>query len=432
MTIKVRPTRWTPLLAAGLLAVAAPARADGAGPPRGPTGPGGTIVPDRGMVIPGSRPVSLAAAIAAAGSAPEHRAAVADRTAAQAAAAAAGAWPATTLAVSTSQKTAHLGLVASLPLPLFGTLGASREVARADLDVAAAQVGAADLDLRRLVTRAWIELARAEARAALSAESAAREARLATVTRQRVDSGDAARADVVQADAAARRALAQAGADRTAIGAASADLAAVLGWDPTAALHADGGLPGLDDLAPPGDVHRAAAAHPVARVAGAQVDAEAARVDEARAARWPHLALDLESAIDDPTLPGSDVRVGLSLEVPLFGKAGAGEHAAAARRAAAEARRAATRAALDGQAVGAVRRYQAARDRAGALATDVLPAQREAAALARAAFTEGEGGLVSVLEADRSLAEVEREAMEARADAALARADLVWATGGAR
>ena len=378
------------------------------------------------------RAVSLRDALSAAGVAPKHQTAVAQRVAADAAVPAAGAWPATTIGVSTTYRTFRLGLGASLPLPIFGTLEANRGVARAEADIASTEVRAVDLELRRDVTKAWVELARAEARAELSERSAKREEELATITQKRVDSGDASKAEAVQANAAARRARAEAGADRTAIAAASADLAAALGWDPDVLLHADGGFPALVDVPGYEQLSLSRAGHPEIRAAKARVAVEAARADEAHALRWPHLALDVETDVADRTNEDkNDYRVGLTLELPLLGHTAAAEQAARAHRAAAQVEHDATLIALDGQIVAAHRRYEAGRQRVKTLEDDVLPAQREAATLARAAYQEGQGGLVTVLEADRSLTDVEREAIEARADAASALADLRWAAGGA-
>jgi cobalt-zinc-cadmium efflux system outer membrane protein len=378
------------------------------------------------------RAVTLPEAIAAIGAAPEHRVVSAERAAAELEVAAAGAWPGTTVTANTSRKTARLGLVAAVPLPVFGTLSANKQVARAEYHVAEAQVGATDLGLRRDVTKAWVELARTEARADLSEANAKREEELATITKQREDSGDASHAEVVQAQAAAKRARAQAIVDRTAIVASSAELARLLGWDPDVVLHADGGFPPLGDVAGFEELAASRARHPEAQVAAARTDAEGARVVEASRARFPHLSLDLEAALDDPTLPGNDYRLGLNLEIPIFGHTAQAIDAAAARQVAARTQLDATMHDLDAQIVAAHKRYQAAREHVRSVEGDVLPAQREAAALARAAYREGQGGLVAVLEADRALADVEAEDIDAQAEAAAARADLDWASGGAR
>lgn len=120
-------------------------------------------------------------------------------------------------------------------------------------------------------------------------------------------------------------------------------------------------------------------------------------------------------------------RIGLTLALPLFGKRGAAEGAAAARHRAALRERDQALAGVDGSPVATYRRYQAARELARELEEEVLPTQRGAAELARSAHTEGQGGLVAVLEADRSLADAEAEWVDARVDAAVIWAELEWA-----
>ncbi len=386
---------------------------------------------ESGHGAPAARSLTLGDALAAASRAPAHRSADARRAASMAALGAAGAWPATSLAVSTTHRAERAAPTASLPLPIFGTLGANRDVARAELDVARIEESAVNLTLRRDVTRAWLELARAQARADLSAGAARREAELADITRARTDAGDASRAELVAADAASRRARARAAADRAAVAAASADLAAPLGLDPAAPLSAAGGFPVAPVQIPSLEQLRARrAGHPDARAASARASAERARIAEAHAARWPELSLDLEAIIDDPGLPGNDYRVGLTLALPLFGKRGAAERAAAARHRAALRERDQALAGVNGSLVATYRRYQAARELARALEEEVLPTQRGAAELAREAYREGQGGLVAVLEADRSLADAETEWVDARVNAAVTWAELEWAVGG--
>lgn len=381
---------------------------------------------------PRAQPITLPRALAAAARAPLSRSSQAREAAAAAEVHAAGGWPSTSIGVSTARRTTRLGLTASLPLPLFGTLGASTAAARADLEVSRAESAASLLDLRHQVARAWLELARVEAHATLTAAAAQREQELADVTQQRFDAGDAARAEVVAADAAARRARALAAAQADDIAGASAELATLLGWDPEAPLHAAGGLPAL--AAPPAlsTLRAGLPRHPAATVASSAVVAAGARVGAARSETRPRLSLDLEAMLDDPTLPGNDYAVGVTLELPLWGHGSAAVRAAQAHQHAAALERERQLAAADGQLVAAYRRAQAALARAHALGDDVVPAQREAASLAHAAFSEGQTGLVVVLEAERALLEVELEALDAQADSALARSELEWAAGGPR
>ncbi len=377
------------------------------------------------------RSVTLEQARAAISRAPAHKTAASEISAAAESTDAAGAWPATTVGISSSRRTARFGLVASFPIPVFGTLGANRAVARAELDLARARARSVDGDLERDVTVAWLALARAEAIAALSEQAAARQDTLLRIARTRFEAGDVPQVDVTTAQANAARAQADANADRAAIASASADLAALLGWDPIAPLSAAGGIPDPGDVPSLAELRRRRSGHPDVRVASAERDVREADVREARAGHRPALSLDLESMFDDPTLPGNDYRVGLTLELPLLGKGSAATKSAVARQRTAELAREETVSAIDAAIVAAYHRYAAAVERLRVLSEEVLPAQRLAAELAREAYTEGQSGLVTVVEAERALADAEAQGIEARADAATARAELAWATGGA-
>ena len=322
-------------------------------------------------------------------------------------------------------------MVASVPIPVFGTLGANRAVARAEVDLARARLRSVDGDLTREVTAAWLALARAEARAELSVQAAARQDALLEIALTRFEAGDVPKVDVTTARANEARARADANADRAAITSASAQLAALLGWDPIAPLSASGGIPEPGSVPPLAELRSMRSSHPDVRVATAELDVREADVKEERARHRPALSLDLESMIDDPTLPGNDYRVGLTLELPFLGKGSAATRSAVARERTAELAREAIISSIDAAIVAAYHRYVAAVERLRVLSDEVLPAQRLAAKLAREAYTEGQSGLVTVIEAERSLADAEAQGIEARTDAATARAELVWATGGA-
>src|SRR6185436_2918600 len=103
---------------------------------------------------------------------------------------------------------------------------------------------------------------------------------------------------------------------------------------------------------------------------------------QARREGLPQLSVDVEvDALDRGGAP-TDVRAGLSLELPLFGRGGARVDAGRAAVRAAQAEHGATRARLEGALVAAQRRLAAAVERARAFRDQVLPAQERAAALA--------------------------------------------------
>jgi len=120
----------------------------------------------------------------------------------------------------------------------------------------------------------------------------------------------------------------------------------------------------------------------------------------------------------------------LNLDLPLFGRRSAARDTAEAERTAAQADRASLLSRERGTLVAAYRRYQAAQLQARNFARDVVPAAEDAARLSEVAYQGGQGGLVSVLDAERALADIKREWVDARLTAATALADLQLATGG--
>lgn len=381
---------------------------------------------------PRPRSVGLDEVLAATARAPEHLAARAHARAAEKAEESAGGLPPTLLSVGTSRLQARLIAAAELPLPLFGRLGAERDVAHAERARARADAAEVDLGLRHDVRLTFYELARDQARAELSATSATRAERLAQVAHRRFEAGDAAQKDTAQADAAALRARTEATSEQARVEASSAALASLLGWDPMAPLRARGGLPtAFPDVPPVGALAARLGSHPGMLAADAQMTAADARVVAASRARWPLLSLGTEAEVFDPGLPGPDVRVTLNLEVPLFGRRSAAREAAAAEHAAVQADRASLASRALGTLVAAYLRYRAAGAQARGFSQNVVPAAREADRLAEVAYDRGEADLISVLDAERSLADVEREWLEARLTAAAALAELLRAAGGA-
>ena len=378
-----------------------------------------------------ARTVTLSEVLAAAGQAPTHRAAQAHAKSAAAAVDAAGAFPPTTVSVGTSRLQARLVAGLQVPLPVFGRPWLAEDVASEESSAARATAQGQDLDLRHDVAVAWYALAHDQARAEVAVTQAARAAQLAQVAHRRFDAGDAPRRDTVQADAAAARAEVEAGSLRAQVDATSADLAALLGWDPVAPLRAGGGLPTRFPAAPALESLTARLdAHPAVAAADARVAAAEARVTAAARDWWPALSLGAEMEAFDPSLQGPDIRVTLNVDLPIFGgKAGATNAAAAEQTAAAAERDSLVSRAL-GNLVASYRRYQAAQQRALAVAQKVVPAAEDAAHLAEVAYQQGEGDLVSVLDAQRALSDVQREWLDARLSAAMALADLQRAAGG--
>jgi len=380
-------------------------------------------------------PVTLEEALAAAAKAPAAQIGGQDIAAAEASVAAASAWPNPSLHVGTSRLTARLIASATLPLPIFGTVGAARRVATAEAQVVRAEAELAVRDLRHRVIVAWIDLARARADVTAQQVAAKQAADLETIARGRLAAGTGADVDVTVAVATRLRADVAALAAQHAEDASSAELAGLLGWDPARLVRADGGFV----IGPGGELDALRSRlplHPEHAAAERRIGVAEANLSRALADRWPGLALEGEVDVDDVSMTEgrtvadrTDARVGVSLELPLFARIGARSRAARATAQAQRSRLAALDAELGGRLSAAYRRWQAATERLTAMERDVVPAFDKAAALSMQAYREGARDLSSALVAQRDLASSLAELNDARATAALAFADLAQAAG---
>jgi cobalt-zinc-cadmium efflux system outer membrane protein len=374
--------------------------------------------------------VTLAEVLAAAPKAPAAQVARHEVEAAEALTRAAGAWPDPSLRVETHRLTARLVAGATIPLPVFGTVGAARRAAEAQVDAVRAEAITAGREVRRRAVTAWIALARADGEIAATATAAIQAAELERIAGGRLDAGVGADVDITTARAARARAELAAANARRAQQAAAAELAGVLGRDPMTPLVAAGELPGRDAIAIE-TLRARLAAHPERAAALRRVTAAEAAVAQVRAQGWPSLAVEAQVSAFDPTTPGTDVLVALSLDLPLFARTADRARSARATAAAQRARLVVTETQLGAGLVAAYRRWQAASEKVAALETDIVPAQERAATLSAQAYREGARDLASALQADRDLAAVRAEVIAARADLATAWADLQDAAGDA-
>jgi cobalt-zinc-cadmium efflux system outer membrane protein len=382
--------------------------------------------------------VTLDEVIAAAANAPAIRVTGYEIAAAQASADAAQAWPSPSLRVATNRLTARLVAGATVPLPVFGTVGAAHREAIAEADVARADANVARREVRHRVVVAWVQLARAGGDVVATSIAAQQAAELELIAKGRLSAGEGADVDVTVAGAARARAEVAAKAAQRTEDAASAELAGVLGWDPARRLRAAGTIvtadvAGDDDVA---TLRRRLAAHPERAAAERRVSAAEATLDRVLEERWPTLALDGEILYDDQTITEgrtawdrTDAMIGLTFDLPLFARVGDKARAARATESAQRARLAVTETELAAGLVAAFRRWQAASERLRSLERDVVPAQERAAALSAQAYREGARDLAYALQAERDLASLRAEVNGARADAAEAYADLQLAVG---
>ncbi len=380
-------------------------------------------------------PVTLEQALAAVARAPAALIGGHDIAAAEAGVAAASGWPNPSLHLGTSRLTARLIAGATVPLPIFGTVGAARRVASAEAQVVQAETDLALRDLRHRVIVAWIELARARADVGAQQAVAKQAVNLETIARGRLAAGTGADVDVTVAVAARIRADVAVAAAQHAEDAASAELAGLLGWDPARLIRAEG----APVIGPAGEIatlRDRLAMHPERAAVQRRIGVAEASVERVLVDRWPGLALEGEIDVDDVSVTEgrtvwnrTDARIGVSLELPIFAAIGARARAAHATAQGQRARLVALDAELGGRLSAAYRRWQAATERLTAMEHDVVPALDKAAALSMQAYREGARDLSSALVAERDLASALAEVNDARATAARAFAELAVAAG---
>jgi outer membrane protein TolC len=375
------------------------------------------------------KPITLHDALAAIPAAPAAAVTTYEVAAADALVDAAGAWPSPSLHIATQRLTARVVAGATVPLPIFGTVGAARRQAVAEAGVVHAE-GAAGLRLlRHRVVLAWITLARLDGDVVASSIAAQQAAELGLIARGRQDAGAGAEVDVTTAHAAQARADVAAASAVRAQAAASAELAGVLGW-PLAQPLRSAGSPDPGGPAELAQLRARLAHHPERTVASARLAAAEAAVAQVRALAWPSVSLEAEVSYDDPTNgDATDALIGLAIELPVFARLGDRDRAARATVAAQRARLAVIQGELGAGLAAGFERWRAAVETLGALEREVVPAQERAAALSAQAYREGARDLASALQAERDLAAVRAEVNAARADAAVTWEDLQLAAG---
>jgi cobalt-zinc-cadmium efflux system outer membrane protein len=339
----------------------------------------------------------------------------------------AGALPNPSLSLSTARQTARLGLSLAQPLPLFGQRATAVRAAQADAEAARQDLGAVRSQVRWSVSMAWIDLWEAQERSRLL-EVAAREAeRLMQITKEKLDAGTGLRFDVVRARADSERAAAETRAARLGVRAAGARLAPWTGDAPEPPLTA-AGLPSYP-AEPARGTESGLAEHPLIRRDRAAAVAAVLHLENERRLRWPALTPQVTVNQGDPTLPGTDVIVGLALDLPVMSLRSGPIARAQAQRTLAETTFALDLQRLRSDLADASRRTEGASAKLRSLRTQVLPAMKEARDLTEDAYRLGRADLLRLLEAQRALLETELAEVDAVSAWARAVADLERAAG---
>jgi outer membrane protein, heavy metal efflux system len=341
----------------------------------------------------------------------------------------AGVYPNPSASVGTSTQAARLSVGVVVPLVLLGQRGSSIDAARAEQAVASADKAVVRSDVRQATAHAYTELWLAEHAARAQDELAKISRRVENSVKARVEAGTAPQMDALRARATRLRAEADAQASLSEVDARAAELARYMGVDGQARLRTKG-APGVREPAPPlASLLARVESAPALRRERADLGAAHARAQRERALARPGAFLGLGADMFDPTLPATNYRAELSVEVPLFNQRGAYVDRELAQAGVARARLGTTRAESVAELTSAYRRYQAATARKKSLGASVVPAAQEAASASEDAYTLGRAALVEVIDAERALIDARVSSLLAQAQQAEAWADVLHALG---
>ena len=373
------------------------------------------------------RVISLPEALQAADRLPDLTAAEAALRAAEAGIKAAGRWPDPAFTFATRSITAKESYALSMPLPWPGR-GARIEVARANAFLAGTDREAARLLGRRALRLAWFNTAAREDMATAAMDRAERVKGTAGAVTALYDAGRVALLELSRARADAAIAAADEVQVEEEHRIAESVLRRLLGLESPQRIRVERPLPAFEASPDLEAVLTVALVHsPAARAAEARVRSAEAAVRLASALRFPGVAVAAGADRNDPTQPGTDRSIGVSLTVPL----GAGPALAIARgeRDRAIALRDQAKREIADAVEQAWRTAHAARARYEALLKDALPDARQAADLAQVAYREGRSDIFRVLDAERALAEARAALAAAYLAWGVAHADLLTAMG---
>lgn len=341
----------------------------------------------------------------------------------------AGVHPNPTLVGGTSTQAAKLSIGASIPLVVLGQRGAAIRASLADLETVKIDGQSTWNEVRASAGHAFVSLWLAQRLAASRADAAALAKRVDEAVAGKVELGAVPELDGLRAHAERLRAEADAMEAEQLVAAAGSELGRWVGITEGASLHAQG-EPDLPQ-APPSlaELIAKVGGNPSIRRENADAAAAEARVDRERAAVRPTLVLDVGVDVGDPTLPTTNYRAQLAIEVPFVNQRGAYVDRERANAAAARARSTAERARLVAALEAAYRMFAAATARAKAIGDGVVPAAEAAAVAAEASYAAGRAPLVVLLDAERLRVDARTSLIDAQAARANAWIEVERAVG---
>jgi cobalt-zinc-cadmium efflux system outer membrane protein len=303
-------------------------------------------------------------------------------------------------------------------------------VAEAGARATDAEIAALELDIRRDVQRAYIDLAMTSARLTLLEELRALLERARDAARQRFDAGSAPRLEVVQADLASAQAQNEETAARGVLGAARVRLNALLGLaldQPTDVTRPDvGAAIGVDAA-----VSRARAASSELVLIERRLDEQRTKIALATALRRPDVTP--EGSLTHGFGSDSDFQFGwkaaMAVSLPLFTSHKAGVVLEQATLTQLTAERNAMLARITGEVSAITAAAAAQREQYQRYQKQILPLTLDVERMAEDSYRLGQTGISAYLQALQATRDARLRALQAETDLHLALADLERTVG---
>ncbi|MFC3457060.1 TolC family protein [Massilia haematophila] len=316
------------------------------------------------------------------------------------------------------------------PIELGGKRRARVALAEGEAALARSDLAALRQEVRAEVIAAFYGVLAARERQELASQLAALAERSVDVAARQVAAGKVPPIDATRARLAALEARTELNTAGAELALARTRLGALVGRPGDAlelATQSDEALPRLAPL--PVLLARAAEAAPVRR-ARAALAAQDAQAQVERAARVPDVTLSVGSQRADEVGRRQAV-LGLSVPLPLFDRNSGRLGAALRRTDKAREELAAAETAAAAELGAAHVRFQVASQEAALLREEAIPDARSSHALTLKGFEHGKFGLLDVLDAQRTLAQVQARQWNAQLAAWQAYADIARLAGAA-
>ncbi len=299
--------------------------------------------------------------------------------------------------------------------PLSGVRGHRRAAARADARRAKALANSTELDVALEAQTSFFMLHERRQMLRVLDEQFRLAQQLVSVSSSRYASGTGVQADVLRAEVEVARLQATQQSLAAQVRAAEAMLNASLGRPPQDRVPQLQSVASREEPPPvPAALQRALDRRPELIAGAAEVERAFAEIDVMRSMYKPMAMVRVGRASTMAEGPGAMLMIGVS--VPIWRerlRAGVAEARAMQRMANADLE--AMRRMVEGEATAARETVSAARAQALVLESEVIPRARAATDAALAAYSSGQGTLVSVIESVRALWEVQAEQVMAEA-----------------